>query len=83
MQILEALLEPYMITCPHARPLEQGGTVVEEEIPPSWLTYWIAQNKTPRLENEEIPSGGFDGDTTPHEDMVGKIEHPLINPHHF
>jgi hypothetical protein len=63
--------------------LEQGNCVVEEEIPPSWLTDWIARNTTPGLAMEEIPPTTFDADTTPHEDTVGKIEQPLLNPHFF
>jgi hypothetical protein len=83
MQPLEAPPEPCIITRPQARPLEQGDCMVEEEIPPSWLTDWIAQNTTPGLAMEEIPPTTFDADTTPHEDTVGKIEQPLLNPHRF
>jgi hypothetical protein len=83
LQPLEAPPEPCIITRPQARPLEQGSCMVEEEIPPSWLTEWIARNTTPGLDMEEIPPTAFDMDTTPHADTDGKIEQPLPNPHHF
>jgi hypothetical protein len=56
---------------------------LRKKFPHSWLTDWIARNTTHGLAMEEIPPTSFDADTTPHEDTVGKIEQPLLNPHHF
>ena len=54
--------------------MDQSGCMVEEEIPPSWLTDWIAYNTTHGMAMEEIPPTIFDADTSPHEDTKGKTE---------
>jgi hypothetical protein len=71
---------------PHSslgRPLEQGSSLVEEEIPSSSLVEWIARNSTPGLEMEEPPPTDFDMDTTLLLNADGTIENYMPNPHRF
>jgi hypothetical protein len=51
--------------------MEPDDCVVEEEIPPNWLTYWITRNAIHELAMDETPPTYFDAASLPHEEMVG------------
>jgi hypothetical protein len=84
VETVEASPDPFNITSPPIAPQWSQAVVwLRKKFPPSWLTDWITRNATHGLAMEETPPTDFDAAAVPHEEMVGSIEQPLLNPHHF